>query len=162
MQVIFSENKVRAILPYCIFCSFNTNKAQYVSDCANGIYMKIIAKQELCRCIIYRIMLYPSPSFPILWVWGTYDIVGVNSMIVCHFMKQFYWTIFVYGDILATLYYYRLLDRGECPILVDEVETGCQLTILTIVVGWRVGKPFEYYFLSCCHVLEFKFGRMIS
>ena len=58
--------------------------------------------------------------------------------------------------------HYWLVDRVECPILIDEVEAGCQLSILTIVVGWRVGKPFEYYFLSCCHVLEFKFGRMIS
>lgn len=63
-------------------------------------------------------------------------------------------------DILIN--HYWLVNRVECPILVDEVEAGCQLPILTIVVGWRVGKPFEYYFLSCCHVLEFKFGRMIS
>lgn len=63
-------------------------------------------------------------------------------------------------DILIN--HHWLVNRVECPILVDEVEAGCQLPILTIVVGWRVGKPFEYYFLSCCHVLEFKFGRMIS
>lgn len=66
------------------------------------------------------------------------------------------------SDTDKLLYYYWLVNRVECPILVDEVEAGCQLPILTIVVGWRVGKPFEYYFLSCCHVLEFKFGRMIS
>ena len=58
--------------------------------------------------------------------------------------------------------HYRLVDRVEFPILIDEVETGCQLAILTIIVGWRVGESFEYYFLSCRHVLEFKFGRMIS
>ena len=63
-------------------------------------------------------------------------------------------------DILIN--HHWLVNRVECPIFVDEVEAGCQLPILTIVVGWRVGKPFEYYFLSCCHVLEFKFGRMIS
>ena len=90
LQIIFSENKIRTSLPYSIFGSFNTNKAQDVSDGANGIDVKIIAKQELCWCIIYRILLYPSPSFPILWVRGTYDIVGVNSLIVCHLMNQFY------------------------------------------------------------------------
>ena len=58
--------------------------------------------------------------------------------------------------------HYRLVDRVECPVLIDEVEAGCQISILTIIVGWRVGESFENYFLSCRHVLEFKFGRMIS
>ena len=63
-------------------------------------------------------------------------------------------------DILIN--HHWLVDRVEFPILVYEVEAGCQLTILTIIVGWRVSQALKYYILSCCHVLEFKFGRMIS
>ena len=84
----------------------------------------------------------------------------VNCFIMCYLMHQFDGISCIQRDVLFC--YYWLVDRVECPILVDEVEAGCQLPILTIVVGWRVGKPFEYYFLSCWHVLEFKFGLMIS
>ena len=36
-----------------------------------------------------------------------------------------------------------LVDRVECSILVDEVQASSQLTLLTFVVGRRVGKTLK-------------------
>ena len=84
----------------------------------------------------------------------------MDGIIVDNLMNQFDGGSIRNIDICIN--HHWLVNRVECPILVDEVEAGCQLSILTIVVGWRVGQSFENYILFCSHVLEFKFGRMIS
>ena len=84
----------------------------------------------------------------------------MDGIIVANLMNHFDGGSIRNVDILIN--HHWLVDRVECPILIDEIKASRQLTILTIIVGWRVGQAFENYILFCSHVLEFKFGRMIS
>ena len=84
----------------------------------------------------------------------------MDGIIVAKLMNQF--DCGSIRNIDIRINHYWLVDRVECPILIDEIKASCQLTILTIIVGWRVSQALKYYILFCSHVLEFKFGRMIS
>ena len=61
----------------------------------------------------------------------------MDAIIMCYLMHEL--NLFVSSDGNVVVNIYWLVNRVECPILIDEVEAGCQLSILAIIVGWRVG-----------------------